>query len=155
MLASPVPAAPPGGVEGKSRIVDGETLEIAGQRFRLYGIAAPALDQVCHRAGQAYACGKAARAVLWDLVAGRKVSCEPVAGAGGTDVVTKGAGVVAAICTAGDTSLNESMVEAGWALADPAGTIPYDQLEKGAKVARRGLWTGEFDRPQAGPVEAE
>ena len=47
------------------------------------------------------------------------------------------------------------MVAAGWALADPPGRVPYDQFEEGAKVARRGLWTGEFDPPQTWRERAE
>jgi endonuclease YncB( thermonuclease family) len=123
-------------VNGKARVLDGDTLEVGGQRWRLYGVQAPGLDQVCHRAGQEYACGTTARAVLWSLIGGREVSCAAV----GT------AGSAVAICTAGDTSLNEGMVAAGWALAEPAGVLPYEQLEQLAKAARRGLWSGEFVR---------
>ena len=67
-LALALAGLPPGlvraQVEGTPRVIDGATLEIAGQRFRLHGIAAPALDQVCRRAEQEYPCGKVARAVL-------------------------------------------------------------------------------------------
>ena len=147
--ATLAPAAGPAAVKGKPRIIDGEMLAIAGRLFRLDGIKAPDLDQVCHRAGEEYACGKVARAALWDLVAGREVSCMPVAAADSPAGATTGAGVIAATCTAGDANLNESMVAAGWVLADPPGTVPYDQFEEGAKVARRGLWTGEFDPPQS------
>jgi endonuclease YncB( thermonuclease family) len=144
-LASLAPGAALAEVEGKPRILDGDSLEIAGQRFRLTGIEAPALDQVCHHAGQAYACGKVARAVLWDLVAGREVRCEPLADAGSGDI--------AATCKAGDTNLNEGMVAAGWALADRAAaqsTQSYGALEDDAKAARRGLWTGTFELPASG-----
>jgi endonuclease YncB( thermonuclease family) len=135
MLASlPLAAAE---VHGKARILDGDTLEVGGQRFRLYGIGAPELGQICHRADREYACGKVARAVLWALVGGREVSCAPVSVA--RDDAT------AAICTADNTSLNQGMVAAGWALADPPGVVPYAQLQRVAKAARRGLWTGDFD----------
>ncbi len=132
-------------VSGKAQVVDGDTLEIGGQRWRLYGVQAPGLDQVCHRAGQEYACGKTARAMLWSLVGGRDVSCAPVGPAESA----------AAICTAGDTNLNEGMVAAGWALAEPAGALPYEQLQQLAKAARRGLWSGEFERPTASRQSTE
>jgi endonuclease YncB( thermonuclease family) len=137
-LTSPATAA----VQGKAWVLDGDTLEIGGQRWRLYGIKAPAPDQVCYRAGQQYACGKTARAMLWALIDGREVSCAPVAAA-------VRAGAPAAICTAGDTSLNLAMVVAGWALAEPADALPYGQLQHLAKALRRGLWTGEFEPPPA------
>jgi len=140
MLASAVAAAAE--VRGKARVVDGETLEVAGRRLRLAGIEAPALDQICHRAGHEYGCGKVARAVLWDLIGGREVSCQPVADGGHAD--TAGA----AICKAGDTDLGEGMVAAGWARAERAAADAYGALEDEARAARRGLWTGTFDRPQ-------
>jgi endonuclease YncB( thermonuclease family) len=124
-------------VHGKAQVLDGDTLEIGGQRWRLYGVQAPGLDQVCHRAGQEYACGKTARAVLWSLIGGREVSCAPIGPAESA----------AALCTAGDMSLNEGIVAAGWALAEPAGVLPYERLQQLAKAARRGLWSGEFERP--------
>jgi len=143
MLAGPALAAPE--IQGKARVLDGDTLEVGGQHLRLYGIEAPELDQVCRRAGQEYACGKVARAVLWALIDGREVGCAPV-------VASRDAGTVPAICTAAGSSLNQAMVAAGWARADPPGVVPYGQLQHLAKAARRGLWTGEFDRPEASPA---
>ena len=127
-------------VEGTARILDGQTLEVAGERFRLQGARAPALDQVCHRLGKPYPCGKVARAVLWNLVGGLDVSCTPV-----PDAAADGA--LPAICTAGDTRLNQAMVESGWALADRTAGDPYDALEAAARKAGRGLWRSEFDLP--------
>ena len=128
-------------VEGSPRIIDGATLEVAGQRFGLQGVRAPALDQVCHRLGKPYPCGKVARAALWDLVGGRDVTCTPVPGADGTGEA------VPATCTAGGASLGEGMVERGWALADRAAGDPYGALEDAARKAGRGLWRSEFELP--------
>jgi endonuclease YncB( thermonuclease family) len=128
-------------IAGSPRIVDGRTLEVAGQKVRLFGIDAPDLDQVCRHGGRDYQCGKVARAALWDLVAGLDVSCTPEAEAPGPD------GSIAASCTAGDRNLNESMVAAGWALADRDATERYVAIEADARKARRGLWKGEFEPP--------
>ncbi len=155
-LASLAPGPALAEAPGKPRIVDGGSLEIAGQRFRLAGIEAPALEQVCHRAGQAYACGKVARAVLWNLVAGREVRCEPVGDHDpGKPPVVKDGGAIAATCKAGDTNLNEGMVVAGWAFADQAAGERYGALEDDARQARRGLWTGSFEPPAGGRQSAE
>jgi endonuclease YncB( thermonuclease family) len=143
-LAGLLPGLVRAQVEGTPRIIDGATLEIAGQRFRLHGIAVPELNHACRRAGQEYPCGKVARAALWDLIAGLEVSCLPVAAgarAGG------GGDAIPATCTAGGTNLNQTMVETGWALADRTVSEDYVALEEDAEAAGRGLWSGEFDLP--------
>jgi endonuclease YncB( thermonuclease family) len=128
---------------GSPQIIDGDTLELAGQRIRLFGIDAPDLDQLCRHGGRDYQCGKVARATLWDLVAGLDVNCAPAAEVPAPD------GVTAATCSAGEVELNESMVRAGWALADRGATDRYVATEADAKTARRGLWKGEFEPPWA------
>jgi endonuclease YncB( thermonuclease family) len=148
-LLGPGSAQGPAEVEGRARILDGQTLEVAGERFRLQGVRAPALDQVCHRVGKPYPCGKVARAALWDLVGGLDVSCTPVPDAAAAD------GALPAICTAGDTRLNQGMVESGWALAERTAGDPYDALEADARKAGRGLWRSEFDLPGAPRADAE
>ena len=82
-------------ISGPPRVVDGDTLEVAAQRVRLFGIDAPALDQLCQHGGQEYQCGRVARAALWDLVGGLDVSCEPAGAASAQD------GVIVATCRAG------------------------------------------------------
>jgi endonuclease YncB( thermonuclease family) len=125
---------------GSPVIIDGATLEVGGQRIRLFGIAAPAVDQICQHGGRDYACGKVARAALWDLVAGLEVSCT-------SEAAPESDGRIPASCTAGEVSLNESMVRSGWAFADRRATDRYVTTETGAKEARRGLWKGNFVPP--------
>jgi endonuclease YncB( thermonuclease family) len=141
--------APAQAVEGAAQVVDGQTLMLAGQRFHLQGVVAPALDQVCHRARKPYPCGRVARAALWELIGGRDVTCTPAPDAAAAD------GALPATCTAGDASLAEGMVRSGWALADRATGASYQGLEDEAKKAGRGLWRSEFDLPGAAPASAE
>ena len=61
-LQSPsrVPGEP---VTGRARVIDGDSLEVAGVRIRLFGIDAPERDQDCQDGnGKSYACGYAANA---------------------------------------------------------------------------------------------
>ena len=48
-------------LSGTARAVDGDTLDLSGERVRLIGIDAPELDQSCQRDGQGWACGDWAR----------------------------------------------------------------------------------------------
>lgn len=87
VLAALVLAALPARAElaGAPQIIDGNTLEVAGEQVELFGIDAPDLDQVCRHAGRDYECGKVARAALWDLVAGLDVICAPEPGVATTE----------------------------------------------------------------------
>lgn len=130
-----------GDVAGTPTVVDGETIEVAGRRFRLYGIDAPDPRQSCEIRGRTYACGNVARTALMDLVARVAVRCRPRAGAP--------EGMPFATCFAGGYDLSEGMVYTGWAMAMPRSGTKYARIERAAEKARRGLWQGEFVMPWA------
>lgn len=120
---------------GKPAVIDGETLEVGGKRFRLYGIDAPDLRQRCEIRGRDYDCGNVSRTALMDLVAGVEATCVPVRG------------LPRARCEAGGYDLAEGMVHTGWALAMPREGTKYARIERRAERARRGLWQGRFTLP--------
>jgi len=124
LLAAPVQAQ----ISGPPEVIDGDTLEIAGQRIELWGIDAPELGQQCMGQSRPFDCGEIARAALLDLTAGYDVVCDPVETAPDTTIAT---------CTAGGFSINRNMVYTGWAHADRDAYVPVEQE---AKEARRGLW---------------
>ena len=39
-------------IAGPARVIDGDTIDIAGERIRLHGIDAPESGQTCHRDGK-------------------------------------------------------------------------------------------------------
>jgi endonuclease YncB( thermonuclease family) len=123
-------------IVGAPTIVDGETLEVGGTRFRLWGIDAPDPRQRCVIRGRDYNCGRISTTALMDLVAGVKVRCRPVA---------KSPGV--ARCYAGGYELSEGMVHTGWALSMPRNHARFAPIEKKVAAARHGLWQGEFVMP--------
>lgn len=137
--AVPAAGAETAAVTGTPTVIDGETLEVAGRRFRLYGIDAPDLRQTCDIRGRTYNCGRVSRTALMDLVAGVDVTCRPRKSGPGRDTL--------AACRAGGYDLSAGMVHTGWAMAFPRVGTDYARIEKTAAKAKRGLWRGAFVAP--------
>jgi endonuclease YncB( thermonuclease family) len=114
------------------RVIDGDTIDLAGRRVRLFGIDAPESKQRCvDGTGIVYLCGQAAAKALRGIVLGRSLSCEP------RDIDRYGR--VVAICWIGETNINEQMVRDGWALAYRRFSRDYVAAEDEAREAKRGL----------------
>ena len=52
-------------------------------------------------------------------------------------------------CSAGNVNLNDAMVRAGWAIAYTRHGQDHAAAENEARAARRGIWQGTFQRPEA------
>jgi endonuclease YncB( thermonuclease family) len=128
---------------GIARVHDGDTISIGTTRIRLQGIDAPEFGQICaDAAGRPYDCGRRAADELVRWLAGRPLDCDRR----GTDRH----GRVLARCSAPDgADLGAAMLRAGWAVTFARSDLPYAALEAEAAAARRGLWAGRFERPQA------
>ena len=96
-------------VVGVASVIDGDTIEIHGQRIRLYGIDAPEASQPCDLNGKAWRCGRASANALAEYIGRRTVTCEP------RDRDRYGRLVAA--CIVGGENLSARMVREGWAVA--------------------------------------
>lgn len=128
-------------LSGPVRAVDGDTLVMTGTRIRLFGIDAPEAAQTCDRAGEAWACGSDAGAVLAGLVAGKQVSC--------TQRDRDDYGRVVATCTVGRVDLAAEMVGSGHAIAYRSYSDDYLPAEARARALGIGIWASQFDEPAA------
>ncbi len=126
-------------ITGPARVIDGDTLNVAGQRIRLHGIDAPEKNQVCQIEGVPWACGVAAWGELVQLVAGKDVTCEA------RDVDRYGR--VVAVCAVDSEDINAAMVAQGWALAYRQFSDDYVAQESEASEGHLGMWRGEFVAP--------
>ena len=126
-------------VAGNYYPVDGDSLEQDDERIRLNGIDAPELYQHCYSAsGKEYACGEQALQYLQNLLRGGNVRCDC---AEQKDIYHRRI----CECFAGEVSLNEAMVAAGWAMTYR--DEKYAKAEQDAQLGKRGIWQGKFMRP--------
>jgi endonuclease YncB( thermonuclease family) len=140
LAASAIPAAA-SDLAGRAQVVDGDTLEIAGQPIRLAGIDAPELDQTCTVLDRVWNCGQEAMFALAFEIGTHWIACNER----GRD----SDGTVVAVCTAGPYDLAERMVRNGWALVDESAAdgAGYRAALRQARDFGSGLWRGGFIAP--------
>ena len=135
---SPVPPT----VMGRASVIDGDTLEIHGQRIRLWGVDAPEARQSCDDAnGAAYACGRLSANRLDERVQNKLVSCWLQD--------TDRYGRMVARCETDDEDVGAWLVRQGLALrySRYAGTA-YLIEEVAARRDKVGIWAGAFTDPE-------
>jgi endonuclease YncB( thermonuclease family) len=125
---------------------DGDTIQLSGVTYRLDGIDAPEVDQICiDDHAEPWTCGVEARDQLANLIGKRAIRCEDL---GPDKTYSKWR---TGICTVdGETaSLNQLLVRQGFALNfDSSGKARFKEDEAGAKDSLRGIWKGCFVAPQ-------
>ncbi|MFY7852106.1 MAG: thermonuclease family protein, partial [Brevundimonas sp.] len=130
-------------IVGRASVVDGDTLDIRGERIRLNGIDAPEAAQRCtDQAGREYRCGKVAAFALDEFLSkSRPTSCAVL------DHDRYGRAV--ADCVRADgLSVASWLVRSGHALdwrRYSGGRYAADEAT--ARANRAGIWQGDFQQP--------
>lgn len=128
---------------GRASVIDGDTIEIHGQRVRLWGIDAPESAQTCNDlAGKPYRCGQKAALALADKIGAATITCEQK----DIDRYQR----IVAVCSLGELDLNGWLVNEGLAIEYVRYSDGrYVDEQAAAREARRGLWAGTFQEPAA------
>ncbi|TGT92395.1 thermonuclease family protein [Mesorhizobium sp. M8A.F.Ca.ET.161.01.1.1] len=128
---------------GVASVIDGDTIEVHGQRVRFNGIDAPEAKQYCDDAkGLEYPCGRrSADALDAFLAASKPVKC--------AFVTWDRYGRFVGDCMRADgTSVAPWMVEHGQALDWPKySNGAYATQQAKAEASKVGLWAGSFQAP--------
>jgi len=123
-----------------ARIIDGDTLEVAGETFRLHGIDAPEYGQECTKtSGGTWPCGKESTAFLKSITHNQTVHCD--------DRGSDGYKRTIAVCKVGGSEINAKMVAAGLAWAFERYSDDYLKEQKAAQAAKVGVWQTDTQTP--------
>lgn len=128
-------------ITGRASVIDGDTIDIHGERIRILDIAAPETQQTCTRPdGTEWHCGQEAALRLSKWLGNRVVSCEIHRRDPYKQWLAR--------CEAGGEDLAQWLASRGWA-------VPYRECKcetirtasDNAKLLQLGIWSGIFVMP--------
>ena len=126
-------------IEGKAKIIDGDTIHIDKNKIRLHGIDAPETNQTCNKNNVVWNCGIESTLVLKKLISKKDIRCEII----NIDRYKR----YVAECYLDNININRYMVQLGWATAYRYYSTKFVKDEELAKKNKLGLWQGTFIEP--------
>ncbi len=126
-------------IEGKAKIIDGDTIHIEKNKIRLHGIDAPEIDQTCAIKDKVWNCGIESSLELKKLILDNNISCVV------SDIDKYNRYI--AECFINNKNINKLMVRNGWAIAYRYYSLEFVEDEKLAEKDKNGLWQGKFQEP--------
>lgn len=121
---------------GNVQVIDGDSLRLNAVEVRLLGIDAPEFSQTCRFKGQEVRCGRDASRHLAGIVNGRNAVCHEKEKDQYNRALSR--------CYIGDLDLGQQMVRDGFAVS----FNDYIKEESEARLAKKGIWAMEFERPK-------
>ena len=126
-------------INGKPRIIDGDTIHIKSNKIRLHGIDAPETKQTCNIDNEEWYCGKQSTKELKKLINKQNVECV----INDVDIYNR----YVAICYVDEININQWMVKNGWAIAYRYYSKDYINEEEYADDNKLGIWKSKFIEP--------
>jgi len=121
------------------KIVDGDTINLNGEKIRFTGIDTPELKQTCIKDGVKDACGITAKQILINKIGSNKVECISE----GKDRYKR----TLAECFVNNESLSSYLVRSGYAFAYRKYSKKFILDEDYAKTNKLGMWAMTFQYP--------
>ena len=125
--------------EKKIQVIDGDTIYIGKLKYRLFGIDAPEIKQICEKDNIKIKCGVIAKNVLKNKIAEKIPECVVK----DKDRYQR----LVAECFLGKESLSKFMVREGYAVAYTQYSKDFIEDEKYAKENKLGIWSMNFQIP--------
>ena len=126
-------------IEGKAKIIDGDTIHIGKYKIRLHGIDAPEIKQTCKIEDRIWNCGIESSLAIKKLILDNNISCVV------SDIDRYNRYI--AECFINNQNINELMVRNGWAIAYRYYSLDFIDDEEIAKNNKAGIWKGKFLEP--------
>jgi endonuclease YncB( thermonuclease family) len=132
-------------LNGPASVLDGDSIEIEGERIRILGIDAPESGQLCFRKSEpveegAWRCGRQAAQALAEWLGEQSVTCDTTAKGIRNGWLSH--------CIVADHDIAEWLAGNGWAVPSP--TTATEIVRAAADQARadeRGIWSSAFTMP--------
>ena len=135
-------------IQGKVKVIDGDTVKIKNNKIRLSDIDAPELNQLCSKVflslsfisfNKKYYCGKISTEKLKRLLKNEIILCK-------VENIDRYKRKLAT-CYKNKLNINSWLVRNGYALAYIKYSKKYILQEKEAKRDQLGIWQGTFENP--------
>lgn len=125
-----------GAFVGPARLLTGDTIQVGGKVFVLWGVKVPPANYTCTAGTQQWFCGDEAMKSMKAFIGNQLVGCFPKA----TDLNGHSIGR----CYVGYYDLGSRLVQDGWAIQDKNVTNDYAMVQEMARTRQQGLWSTDF-----------